>query len=72
MRLSLTVNYLMSVREADAQASGWVVFLITHLRCGGDPQGVGTRNKLSYIGLRHFVTRPMPMDRASLRMQLRC
>ena len=46
--------------------------LITHLRCDGDPQGVGIRNKLSYIGLRHFVARPMPTERASLRMRLRC
>ena len=55
----------MPVREADAQTSAWVVSLIAHLRCDGDLQGVGTRNKLSYIGLRHFVARPMPRERAS-------
>ena len=27
----------MSVREADAWACGWVVSLIAHLRCDGDP-----------------------------------
>ena len=37
----------MLVREADAQVCGWVVSLIAHPRCDGDPQGVGTRNKLS-------------------------
>ncbi len=48
--------------------------LIAHLRCDGDPQEVGIRNKLSYtyIGLCHFVARPMPTERASLRMRLRC
>ena len=63
--MSLIVNYLMPVREADAQASGWLVSLIAHLRCDGDLQRVGTRNRPSYIGLRHFVARPMHRERVS-------
>ena len=42
---------------------------IRHLPCDGDPKGVGIRSKLFYIGLRYFVTGPMPMERASLRMR---
>ena len=63
--MSLIVNYLMPIREADARVCGWEVSLIAHLRCDGDPQGVGTRNKLSYIGLHHFVARPMHRERVS-------
>ena len=63
--MSLIVNYLMPVREADARVCGGVVSLIAHLRCDGDLQRVGTRNRLSYIGLRHFVARPMHRERVS-------
>ena len=34
----------------------------------GDPQGVESKCLCLYIGLRHYVSRPMPMERASFRM----
>ena len=69
--MSFTVKDLMLVRETDPKRMGGFSINNGHLQCVVDPQGVGIRNKLSYIGLRHFVARPMPTERASLRMQLR-
>ena len=70
--MSFTVKDLMLVRETDPKRMGGFSINNGHLQCVVDPQGVGIRNKLSNIDLRHFVVRPMPRKRASSRMRSRC